>query len=160
MTRNVSDCPSAPVQDLREDPQDPVPEVLSDAQVVALDMILSGAGDSAVAREVNVNRRTIYRWRVEHPVFSQALAKRRQQLWELGVDRFRELTRLALDRLEAQIRDPYAPISMQAARAVVALAQLGRAAGSGGELPRKKSALYCSVGLTPEKTIGTTDEHR
>lgn len=146
MSENVSKSPTSHDEQLHQKPQEPLPEGLSDAQLVALDMVLSGAGDAAVAREVKVDRRTVYRWRVEHPVFSATLAKRRRQLWELGVDRFRELTKLALDRLEAQIRDPYAPISMRAARAVVALAHLGKAA-SAGELPRRTSSLYSAVEL-------------
>jgi hypothetical protein len=158
MSENVPESPTSNSEQSHLDSQEVVPDGLSDAQLVALDMVLSGASDSAVAREVKVDRRTVYRWRVEHPVFSATLAKRRRQLWELGVDRFRELTKLALDRLETQIRDPYVPISMRAARAVVALAQLGKAAG-GGELPRQTSAMYCSVELKGKPKGGTTDEH-
>jgi hypothetical protein len=143
MAQNDPQWPTFGDQDSSQNPQDPVPEGLSEAQLAALDMILGGASDSAVARELKVGRRTVYRWRVEHALFSQELARRRRLLWERGVDRFRDLTGLALDRLEAQIRDPYAPISMQAARAVVALAQLGKAAGA-ADVPQRKSALYCS----------------
>ena len=97
---------------------------LSDAQLLALDMLLTGATFCAVARALNIDRRTLYNWRHHDPDFGAALARRRQDLFDSAADRFRNTLTSALDTLEKQTKDPYTPTSHRAAKTILSLSQL------------------------------------
>ena len=73
-SQNVPLCPSA----AHCFPENGAQDALSDRQRAALELILLGQNDSAVAERVGVDRRTIYRWRNENETFAAELYTRRR----------------------------------------------------------------------------------
>jgi hypothetical protein len=143
MTQQIAlNCPKLPTPADSKPPlipQDQLAAGLSDRQMIAMDMIVSGATDTAVAAALNVGRRTVYSWRVENERFKEVLRYRRREMYDKTVDRFRDMLGTALDRLEKQVSDPYAPTSLRAARTLLALARVGQAVASEPKIEKTKS---------------------
>ena len=78
---------------------------LSDAQRVAISLIVTGATDSTVAGIVGRTLETVNRWRHRHPEFKAELNRQRQRLEDEQADECREMNRLALDHLHQKMRD-------------------------------------------------------
>jgi hypothetical protein len=106
---------------------------ISARKQAAIEMILTGATDTAVAEALMVTRKTIYRWRVEDTQFRAHLDRRRRELFDNASDRLRNLLGSALDRLTRQVNDPYASTSLRAARTLLALARVGQAVSDARE---------------------------
>jgi hypothetical protein len=141
---NVSNCPVAadahnqtsapapltPVSEQREDPhlsQPPTtPSNLTARQHTALNLMLMGITDVAIAAQLDVSTRTLHRWRTTLPAFRESLESRRADLFGQTTDRFRTLLNAALDTLEKQIKDPYTTTSLRASRALLALAHFAK----------------------------------
>jgi hypothetical protein len=128
MSQNVSLCLTSADAKCEQNPRPEPPDEISDRQRAALEMIASGANDTAVASSVGVSRRTVYRWRIEDSRFREQLTSRRRELYDRAQDRFRTLLNTALDLLDKQIGDKYAPTALRAARTLLALAAIGKAA--------------------------------
>ena len=98
-----------------ETPLDGVPP-LSAVQLRAAELIMSGKRLGAVARDVGVNRGTIYRWKTQNPGFIARLRN-----WRM------ELDQAAGDRLMAMVEDAQDAIAMalQNGNAQVAFKLLG-----------------------------------
>src|SRR5438477_7990182 len=64
---NVSECPT-------------VGDSLNEKQLAAIDLLSCGKSYTAVAKSIDVDRRTIYRWR-QNPEFAGTLEERRLELW-------------------------------------------------------------------------------
>jgi transposase-like protein len=109
MSQNVSGCPTEKFR-------------LSDKQLAAIDLLASGLSDSDIALAIDINRRTLYRWRQHNPLFQAELNRRRQALWQNSADRLRSLLSPALDILEKQLKDPYDRTAFRAAINVLRLA--------------------------------------
>jgi hypothetical protein len=69
----------------------------------ALDLLVQGETDAAVAEVVGVNRVTVTKWRNYDAHFQAELNIRRKQVWGTSVDRLRSLLPRALDVLEAEL---------------------------------------------------------
>ena len=128
MSQNVSQCLTAADEKFEHNSVSEAPDPISDRQRAALDMIASGATDTAAAAAVGVSRRTIYRWRVEDARFREQLHARRSELYGRATDRFRAMLSVALDLLDRHMKDAYAPTARSAARAVLSLAAIGKTA--------------------------------
>jgi hypothetical protein len=128
MSQNVSQCLTGADAKCEQNPRPEAPDEISDRQRAALEMIASGATDTAVAGAIGVSRRTICRWRIEDSRFREQLEQRRRELYDRATDRFRSLLSSALDLLDRQIADKYAPTALRAARTLLALAAIGRVA--------------------------------
>ena len=77
---------------------------LTPKQLNAVDLIVAGLTDSAVAEQIGVNRNTVNRWRLYDPTFQVALGERRAQLLSSAADALRSALPLALDTLREQLR--------------------------------------------------------
>jgi hypothetical protein len=77
---------------------------LSDEQLVAMELLLSGATDQHVADTVGVHRVTVTRWRLYQPHFRSELIRRRRAAYAGAADSFRTVIPLALDTLKDQLR--------------------------------------------------------
>jgi hypothetical protein len=64
---------------------------LTVAQLNAVDLLVVGKTDQAVAEVVGVTRQTVNGWRNTNPYFQAELNCRRQDLWGVSVDRLRSL---------------------------------------------------------------------
>lgn len=123
MSQNVSECPTSAAAAETE-----CPKVghLPARQQAAIELILTGATDTAVAEALSVNRRTVHRWRVLDERFRSELDRRRREVFDTANDRLRSMLVTALDRLEKQVRDRYDPTSHRAAKTLLTLARVGQ----------------------------------
>ena len=80
-------------------------EQLSEKQLMAIDLILSGKVDREVAEAVGVSRSTISDWRNGNYVFQAELNKRRREIQEAGRERLRRIRNKALDTVEKAIEE-------------------------------------------------------
>lgn len=78
---------------------------LSVKQQQALQRLLKGLSDGHVAREVGVDRKTVYRWRTSDPAFKAALEAERKRQWtESTRDATQEVTRQEIEAVNQEIR--------------------------------------------------------
>jgi hypothetical protein len=99
---------------------------LSDRQCRAIELLVQGYTESAVAAEVGIHRTTIWRWGEHHPVFRAELARRRQELWSAAADRFRRTLFAAVKTLRNHLRHEQAAVQFRAAKALLMLAAHNR----------------------------------
>jgi hypothetical protein len=97
------------------------PEVLSGPQALAVRAILEGASITAAARQADVTRQTVSRWRREDPGFRAVLAAGWRELRFLTYQRLIGLAELALDSLRDVMLD--APDSRSRVRAAELILQ-------------------------------------
>ena len=71
----------------------------------AIDLLVTGLSDQAVAEGVGVARETVTRWRNGNVYFQAALNRRRQEVWRGHQDRLRSLVGAALDTLERALKE-------------------------------------------------------
>jgi len=103
---------------------------LPETQLMAIELMLTGARDCDIAPVLKISTRTLYRWRRENPRFIRLLERCRRDLVDNAADRFRALLDRALDVLEKHVKDPYATTAHRAAKTLLALGAIGRAAAS------------------------------
>jgi hypothetical protein len=133
MSQNVPECPKfdnaipAPATPAAPAPApDPAVEPsLPPNQQAAIALLLTGAHTGDVAAAIGIDRRTLYRWRYGDPQFIRELRRQRAQALDNANDRLRHLLNSALNILELQVTDPYAPTSHRAAKTLLALARVG-----------------------------------
>jgi delta 1-pyrroline-5-carboxylate dehydrogenase len=107
----------------------PAPEPLSnlnERQKTAINLLLQGATDTAVAKALSVDRRTIYTWRVTNADFRAELEQRRNALFDNATDQLRCMLKDSLDTLSKQLKDAYNPTSHRAARTVLSISRIGK----------------------------------
>src|SRR5712664_2745053 len=73
-------------------------------QLNAIDLLILGQMDHAVAATVGVARETVSRWRL-NPYFVAAMNKARQALWSAAHDRLRGLVTQSVDIVEKSLGD-------------------------------------------------------
>lgn len=86
---------------------------LSPEQMNALEHMLQGHSDRAVAEAVGVSRQVVWDWRNNDPLFIAELNRQRVELWREARERLRSLANHALDVLEQQLNsgDPKAALA-------------------------------------------------
>lgn len=97
-------------------------------QLNAIDMLITGQSDQAVADAVGVSRPTVTSWRLYDPYFQAELNRRRKEVWGAATDRLRSLLPKAFDTLEKAIDEG----SYRAALELIRLAGLDGVAGQIG----------------------------
>jgi transposase-like protein len=96
---------------------------LNDQQKVAIVMLLMGKRLSAIAKKIEVDPKTLYRWRQQES-FRVELERRRAELWSDAADRMRAMVHPALDVLEAELSARYDRSRYRAANAVLSHSNL------------------------------------
>src|SRR5439155_26761383 len=96
---------------------------LSEKQHAAIELLLLGKSFAAIAKAIEVDRKTIYNWR-QNPGFCGELDRRREEMWGEASERLRALVHPSLDALEAQLQDRYDRARFQAANTLLRLADL------------------------------------
>src|SRR6266576_2518557 len=139
MSQNVPKCPKFSNGNANAAP-DLVEPPLPANQQTAIALLLTGAHNGDVAAAVGIDRRTLYRWRHRDPNFIRELRRQRAELLDNANDRFRYLLSNALNALELQVADPYAPTSHRAAKTLLSLARIGQPATS-RRRPSNQSAI-------------------
>jgi hypothetical protein len=114
-------------------------------QLNAIDILITGKSDQAVADAIGVSRPTVTSWRLYDPHFQAELNRRRKEVWGASVDRMRTLLPKAFDTLERAIDEG----SYRAALELIKLAGLDGVAGVIGTddaekiiKEQKKAALW------------------
>jgi hypothetical protein len=96
---------------------------LSQRQLIAIDLLVSGKNDREVAEAVGVKRVTVTRWRLYHLAFRAAVSRRRQQTFAAASDRLRNLLHKAIDVLEKQLASEDPKQQTAAIRLMIALSK-------------------------------------
>ena len=78
---------------------------LTDAQRIAIDLLVTGASDRVAAEAAGKTRETVNRWSNHHPEFRAELNRQRQRLQDQHADQCRVLNGLALDYFQQQMVD-------------------------------------------------------
>jgi hypothetical protein len=92
---------------------------LSQEQLNAIEHILQGKSDRAVAEAVGVARQTIWEWRNNDILFIATLNKERSELWKESRERLKDLAGQAVDVLEQQLGNGDPKIALAAARHIL-----------------------------------------
>ena len=92
---------------------------LSQEQMNAIEHILQGKSDRAVAESVGVARQTIWEWRNHDVLFIAELNRQRSELWREAHQRLKILANRALDAVEQQLDSGDPKVSLAAARYIL-----------------------------------------
>lgn len=79
------------------------PDPLTPEQDAAIELLLQGQTDQAVADAIHRDRATIWRWKTRVPFFMATLEARRQEVFGVAVQRLRNLLSKAIDNITADI---------------------------------------------------------
>ena len=112
---------------------DPVPESarqcpilknsLSEKQLAAIEMLVAGRSLGGIAKAVEVDPKTLYRWRKDRE-FIEVLNVRRREVWGDVVGRLRDLTHPSLEVMAQQLEEKYDRSRVRAASLILRLAHL------------------------------------
>ena len=89
---------------------------LSNAQCRAIELALSGAKWSQIAKTLDLNRKTLWRWKTHDNAFRQALADARADRHDFAVERCQTLAARATSVLADFLQDPADKNRMRAAQ--------------------------------------------
>lgn len=90
-------------------------------QQKAIQLLLTGTTVAAAARELGIDRTTIYSWQKTSPVFALALTRARSLQNQIITDSLQDLAAAAIDTLRDILVSPNAPpaVRLRAAQAVL-----------------------------------------
>ena len=100
---------------------------LTSPQIRAIDLMLQGLSDAEVARQLRVDRTTVFRWRKSEN-FARQLDAQRQALLQQSTARLQTLLDPALDILQKQLQNSDPKIQVRAAAILVRMATPARLA--------------------------------
>jgi hypothetical protein len=92
---------------------------LSIEQENAVEHLLQGKSDRAVAEAVGVSRQTVWEWRNNDPLFIAELNRQRSEMWREARERLKSLTNRALDVVEVQLDSSDPKVSLVAAKYIL-----------------------------------------
>ena len=92
---------------------------LSIEQANALEHLLQGQSDRAVAEAVGVARQTIWEWRNHDPLFIAELNRQKSEMWREARERLKSLANRALDVVELHLDSDDPKASLAAAKYVL-----------------------------------------
>ena len=92
---------------------------LSIEQENAIEHLLQGKSDRAVAETVGVSRQTVWEWRNHDPLFIAELNRQRIELWSEARERLKSLANRALDVVETHLDSDDSKAALAAAKYVL-----------------------------------------
>ena len=92
---------------------------LSIEQANAIEHLLQGQSDRAVAEAVGVSRQTVSEWKNRDPLFIAELNRQRLEMWKEARERLKALANRALDVVEQQLDSGDPKASLAAAKYVL-----------------------------------------
>lgn len=92
---------------------------LSIEQANALEHLLQGQSDRAVAEAVGVARQTVWEWRNNDPLFIAELNRQRSEMWREARERLKSLANRALDVVELQLDSDEPKAALGAAKYIL-----------------------------------------
>ena len=97
---------------------------LTEAQRLAIELLVSGKRLGVVAASVGVSARSLYTWRHDDADFIAELNRRRHELWDESADHLRALVHEAVDVMEWHLRDRYDRNRFRAASAILSTSNI------------------------------------
>ena len=97
---------------------------LSIEQANAIEHLLQGQSDRAVAEAVGVSRQTVSEWKNHDPLFIAELNRQRSEMWREARERMKALANRALDVVEVQLGSSEPKAALAAAKYVLQGTQL------------------------------------
>jgi hypothetical protein len=97
---------------------------LSIEQANAIEHLLQGQSDRAVAETVGLSRQTVSEWKNHDPLFIAELNRQRSEMWREARERMKALANRALDVVEVQLGSSDPKASLAAAKYVLQGTQL------------------------------------
>jgi hypothetical protein len=98
--------------------QKPTWKPLSIEQQNAIDLLILGQSDQAVADAIGRDRTTVWEWRHAHPLFMAILERRRAEVWRQPQERLRSLLSKAVENLAAAVEAGSLKASIEVLKAV------------------------------------------
>lgn len=92
---------------------------LSQEQQNAIEHLLQGKSDRAVAEAVGVSRQTVSEWKNHGPLFIAELNRQRSEMWREARERLKSLANRALDVVEQQLDSGDPKASLAAAKYIL-----------------------------------------
>jgi hypothetical protein len=92
---------------------------LSIEQENAVEHLLQGQSDRAVAEAAGVSRQTVWEWRNHDPLFIAELNRQRFEMWQEARERLKSLANRALDVVELQLDSEDPKASLAAAKYIL-----------------------------------------
>jgi len=92
---------------------------LSIEQANAIEHLLQGQSDRAVAEAVGVSRQTVSEWKNHDPLFIAELNRQRSEMWREARERMKALANRALDVVELQLGSSEPKAALAAAKYVL-----------------------------------------
>ena len=89
---------------------------LSIEQANAIEHLLQGQSDRAVAEAVGVSRQTVSEWKNHDPLFIAELNRQRSEMWREARERMKALANRALDVVELQLGSSEPKAALAAAK--------------------------------------------
>ena len=80
-------------------------DTLSERQEQAINLILLGQSDQAVAEAIGVARQTVNKWKHQKPLFKAMLNSQRHELWNSHYEELRSLIKLAITVFREDLAD-------------------------------------------------------
>src|SRR2546423_11003320 len=96
---------------------------LNEKQLAAIEMLVVGRSLTSTAKAIEVDRKTLYRWRKDD-AFLEVLNARRREVWGDVVGRLRDLTHPSLEVIAEHLEDRYDRARFRAASLILRLAHL------------------------------------
>jgi len=127
---------------------------LSQKQLTAIDMILTGLNDREVAESIGVGRNTVNKWRNHDEDFQAELNERRRELNEATQNRIRSLTRKALDAIEYALDRGDARIALE----VLKMAGFAKLEEPPIDKEHRIIVTYVEAGEEVKKARGSSNE--
>jgi hypothetical protein len=105
-------------------PPCPVSKIsLHEKQLAAIEMLVVGRSLTNIAKAIEIDRKTLYRWRKDEE-FLEVLNARRREVWGDVVGRLRDLTQPSLEVMAEHLEDRYDRARFRAAALLLRLAHL------------------------------------
>ena len=134
---------------------------LTVTQQKAIQLLLSGATVTAAARELGIDRTTIYVWRRSHPHFSSIL-KRAQSVQQQAFEGdLQDLAAAALDSVREILTSPQTPVAirLRAAQAILNLATRPHHQSAPPSVPDEEMSEALEAAAAPEPPAMTNQRH-
>ena len=114
----------------RSDAPSPQPPILPSPnleprQLTAIDLLLTGHTDLAIAAQLHINPRTLYRWKRLNAAFRDQLARRREELYGQSADRLSHTVERAITALRRQVKHADPLTSHRAAATILRISRIG-----------------------------------
>jgi transposase-like protein len=116
----------------------PKAPTLDERRQLALRLLVLGKSVARVAKELELSRQTIYRWR-EDPAFEAELKRLRDQAWGEVVARLKGLLEPSLNVLEAELRHDLASQRYRAATFLLRMPSISKAMSASGSSDANKT---------------------